>query len=90
MDTIRGKRGFIPSHQGMNSHMNFRMSSNDKKIIETAARLKGFKPNTYARMKLLEIALAHSLNFIVDRMPYLTIFAYKIFNCFEPHILGKL
>lgn len=40
----------------MNSHMNFRMSSDDKKIIEAAARLKGFKPNTYARMKLLEIA----------------------------------
>jgi uncharacterized protein (DUF1778 family) len=41
---------------GMDSHMNFRMSSKDKEIIETAARLKGFKPNTYARMKLLEIA----------------------------------
>lgn len=45
----------MPSH-GMNSHMNFRMSSKDKEIIETAAKLKGFKPNTYARMKLLESA----------------------------------
>ena len=40
----------------MDSHMNFRMSSNDKKIIETAAQLKGLKPQTYARQKLLEIA----------------------------------
>ncbi len=40
----------------MNSHMNFRMSAKNKKIIETAALLKGFKPNTYARMKLLEVA----------------------------------
>lgn len=36
--------------------MNFRMTEKDKKIIETAALLKGFKPNTYARMKLLEVA----------------------------------
>ncbi len=43
-------------HHSMDSHMNFRMSSEDKLIIETAAKLKGFKPNTYARMKLLEIA----------------------------------
>lgn len=40
----------------MDSHMNFRMSSKDKSIIETAAKLKGLKPNTYARQKLLEIA----------------------------------
>lgn len=38
------------------SHMNFRMSSQDKRIIETAAKLKGLKPNTYARQKLLEVA----------------------------------
>lgn len=38
------------------SHMNFRMSSKDKKIIEAAAKLKGLKPNTYARQKLLEVA----------------------------------
>jgi uncharacterized protein (DUF1778 family) len=38
------------------SHMNFRMSARDKKIIETAAKLKGLKPNTYARQKLLEVA----------------------------------
>lgn len=40
----------------MDSHLNFRMSSHDKKIIETAAKLKGFKPNTYARQKILEAA----------------------------------
>lgn len=40
----------------MDSHMNFRMSVGDKVIIETAAKLKGLKPNTYARQKLLEIA----------------------------------
>lgn len=40
----------------MDSHMNFRMSSKDKKTIEMAAELTGFKPNTYARQKLLEIA----------------------------------
>lgn len=40
----------------MDTHMNFRMSARDKKIIETAAKLKGLKPNTYARQKLLEIA----------------------------------
>jgi len=40
----------------MDSHMNFRMSSQDKKIIEMAASLKGYKPNTYARQKLLEVA----------------------------------
>jgi uncharacterized protein (DUF1778 family) len=32
------------------------MSSKDKKIIEAAAKLKGLKPNTYARQKLLEVA----------------------------------
>ena len=40
----------------MDSHLNFRMSSHDKKIIETAAKFKGLKPNTYARQKLLEAA----------------------------------
>ena len=40
----------------MDSHINFRMSSQDKKVIEMAASLKGYKPNTYARQKLLEIA----------------------------------
>lgn len=40
----------------MNTHMNFRMSAQDKKIIETAAKLKGLKPNTYARQRLLEVA----------------------------------
>lgn len=40
----------------MDSHLNFRMSSSDKRIIETAAKLKGLKPNTYARQKLLEAA----------------------------------
>ena len=40
----------------MDTHLNFRMSSHDKKIIETAAKLKGFKPNTYARQKLLQAA----------------------------------
>lgn len=44
-------------HQhSMDSHLNFRMSSHDKKIIETAAKLKGLKSNTYARQKLLEAA----------------------------------
>ncbi len=40
----------------MDSHLNFRMSSHDKKIVEAAAKLKGLKPNTYARQKLLEAA----------------------------------
>ncbi len=40
----------------MDSHLNFRMSSRDKKMIETAAKFKGLKPNTYARQKLLEAA----------------------------------
>lgn len=40
----------------MDSHLNFRMSSHDKRMIETAAKLKGLKPNTYARQKLLEAA----------------------------------
>ncbi len=42
--------------QSMDNHLNFRMSSHDKRIIETAARLKGLKPHTYARQKLLEAA----------------------------------
>lgn len=45
----------MPSH-AMNDHMNFRMSYQDKMIIATAAKLKGLKPNTYARQRLLEIA----------------------------------
>lgn len=45
----------VHSHH-MDSHMNFRMSLKDKKTIETAAKLTGFKPNTYARQKLLEVA----------------------------------
>lgn len=40
----------------MDNHLNFRMSSHDKRMIETAAKLKGLKPNTYARQKLLEAA----------------------------------
>lgn len=44
------------SSQSMDSHLNFRMSSHDKKIIEMAAKLKGLRPNTYARQKLLEAA----------------------------------
>jgi uncharacterized protein (DUF1778 family) len=32
------------------------MSVRDKKIIETAAKLKDLKPNTYAPQKLLEVA----------------------------------
>lgn len=45
----------MPTHS-MDSHMNFRMSSKDKKTIEIAAMIQGLKPNTYARKKLLEIA----------------------------------
>ncbi len=45
----------MPAHS-MDSHLNFRMSSKDKKIIETAALLSGLKPNTYARKRLLEVA----------------------------------
>lgn len=44
------------SAQFMDDHFNFRMSSYDKKIVEAAAKLKGLKPNTYARQKLLEAA----------------------------------
>lgn len=40
----------------MDNHLNFRMSSYDKGIIQMAAKLKGLKPNTYARQKLVEIA----------------------------------
>jgi uncharacterized protein (DUF1778 family) len=49
------RRHDMPSH-AMNEHMNFRMSSHDKMTIETAAKLKGLKPQTYARQRLLEIA----------------------------------
>ena len=44
------------SAHSMDNHLNFRMSSHDKKMIETAAKLKGLKPNTYARQKLLAAA----------------------------------
>lgn len=44
------------SHHSMDSHLNFRMSSHDKKIIETAAKLKGLKPTTYTRQKILAAA----------------------------------
>lgn len=40
----------------MDNHMHFRMSSDDKHLIEEAARLKGLKPNTYARQCLLAAA----------------------------------
>lgn len=40
----------------MNNNLNFRISSLDKKMIESAANFKGIKPNTYARQKLLEAA----------------------------------
>ena len=49
------------SLHSMDSYMNFRMSSSDKMTIEKAALLKGLKPNTYARQKLLEIA-EHDIN----------------------------
>lgn len=42
--------------QSMDSHFNFRVSVEDKKLIETAARLLGFKSNTYARQRLVEVA----------------------------------
>ena len=45
-----------PHHNKMDSHMNFRISLKDRKIVETAAKLTGFKPNTYALQKLLEVA----------------------------------
>lgn len=40
----------------MNSHLNIRMSAEDKKTIETAAKLKGLKLNTYVCKKILEAA----------------------------------
>ncbi len=46
----------MSTHSSMDNNLNFRMSSHDKQIIETAARLSGLKPNTYARQKLLEAA----------------------------------
>jgi len=47
----------MASHShSMDSHMNFRMSLHDKRLIETAAKFKGLKPNTYARQRLLAIA----------------------------------
>lgn len=59
---MKRKRVSMSMHQqsahsdNMDSHMNFRMSSKDKKTIEIAAKLSGSKPNTYARQKLLEVA----------------------------------
>jgi len=44
------------SLHSMDSNMNFRMSSLDKETVEKAALLKGLKPNTYARLKLVEMA----------------------------------
>lgn len=44
------------SNHSMDSHLNFRMSSHDKKIIEAAAQFRGLKPQTYSRQKLLEAA----------------------------------
>lgn len=44
------------SHDTLDTHINFRISTHDKNVIETAARLKGVKFNTYARQKLLSIA----------------------------------
>lgn len=40
----------------MNSHLNLRMSNYDKKIVESAAKIKGLKPQTYSRQTLLEAA----------------------------------
>jgi uncharacterized protein (DUF1778 family) len=40
----------------MDNHMHFRMSSNDKQLIEEAAKLKGIKPNAYARQCLIAAA----------------------------------
>lgn len=40
----------------LDTHMNFRMSSEDKNLIASAARLRGLKLNTYVRQKLLEVA----------------------------------
>lgn len=42
--------------QNLDTHLNFRMSSEDKSYIEMAAQFKGLKPNTYARKRLLEAA----------------------------------
>jgi uncharacterized protein (DUF1778 family) len=52
-----GKQGryFMPTHS-MDTNMNFRLSSKDKKLVETAAKLRGVKLNTYVRQKLLEVA----------------------------------
>jgi uncharacterized protein (DUF1778 family) len=40
----------------MDAHMNFRLFSHDKALIDAAASLAGLRPQTYARQKLLEIA----------------------------------
>lgn len=44
------------SDQSMDTHMHFRLSEKDKKVIEAAAKIKGLKPNTYARQRLVEVA----------------------------------
>lgn len=66
----------MPTHHhnahNMDSHMNFRMLADDKAIIEAAAYLKGLKPQTYARQKLVESAkkdiaeMSHSNTLILD------------------------
>lgn len=40
----------------MDSQFNFRMSTDDRQLIEGAARFLGLKPNTYARKRLREAA----------------------------------
>ena len=42
--------------QSMDSHFNFRMSGEDKKLVEIASKLMGLRSNTYARQKLVEAA----------------------------------
>lgn len=42
--------------QSMDSHFNFRMSGEDKRLIEMASKLMGLRSNTYARQKLIEAA----------------------------------
>src|SRR5690242_16804832 len=44
------------SQHHLDTHLNFRMSSEDKQYIEMAAQFKGLRPNTYARKRLLEAA----------------------------------
>lgn len=44
------------SASSMDNHMHFRLSSNDKHLIEEAAKLKGIKPNAYARQSIIAAA----------------------------------